>query len=172
MTLSVLSKEISSLVESNDDDAAKMTKGQKIKYLWKEDTMNFLLQQLRGQSLALSFLLKALDSSSIDQILTIVQSGQPTFQKVRDGAESIRKARPKERYAESIMDMSFDDTQTLYSLNMSDAVDEQEVSDPEPTKSESSMLVGSSTPVDTSNNRLSDIKPSYDAEFNQSYVPA
>jgi hypothetical protein len=173
LTMSVLNKEVDSLVENIDDDAAKMTKGKRIKYLWKEETMNDLLQQLRGQSSALSLLLKAIDSSSIDQILTIVQSGQPTFQKVRDGAESIRLAHPRENYAESIMDLTFDDTQTLYSLDIPDSVVHHAASDSVAEKFEPKAFDGKSGPPDqpyVGNNLPIDLKPSYHAEPNQSYV--
>ena len=84
--------------------------------------MTELLQQLRGQTSALTLLLKALDSSSIDQILQIVQAGQPTFQRVRIGAASIRHAHPEEKYAESVLDLDlFDsaDSSTLYSTDTS-----------------------------------------------------
>ncbi|OAP58341.1 hypothetical protein AYL99_07431 [Fonsecaea erecta] len=123
LTLSVLSKEIENLTTADSgnnnplDKAARLARGKKIKYVWKEDTMNELLEQLRGQSAALNLLLRALDSSSIDQILSILRSGQDTFHQVQRGAASIRQTHPQEHYAESILDMKFDDTQTLYSLD-------------------------------------------------------
>ena len=120
LTMSVLSKELDSLVDSVNSDRAKMAKGKKVKYVWKEEPMIELLQQLRGQSSALSLLLKALDSSSIDQILKIIQLGQPTFQKVRKGAESIRSKNPREKYAKSVIGMTFDDSKTLCSLELSE----------------------------------------------------
>jgi hypothetical protein len=121
LTFSVLSQEIDALAAGVDDSNAKMTKGKRVKYLWKEEPMNELLQQLRGQSSALTLLLKAFDSTSIDQILRIVQSGQQTFNQVKKGAASIRSAHPQEKYAESILDMAFDDTKTIYSITAPDA---------------------------------------------------
>lgn len=118
LTLSVLSKEIENLTDTHGDSTTKMKKGKKLKYLWNEESMNELLQQLRGQSLALNLLLKALDSSSIEQILNIVQEAQPTLRQVRDGADSVRRCHPDELYAESITDMNFDDTQTIYSIEL------------------------------------------------------
>lgn len=84
LTLSVLEKEINRLTDGADDAALKMGKAERAKYVWKEESMNELLQQLRGQSSALTLLLKALDSTSIEQILSIVESGQPTFYKVHE----------------------------------------------------------------------------------------
>jgi hypothetical protein len=92
--------------------------------------MNELLQRLRGQSSALTLLLKAFDSSSIAQILEIVQSGQQTFQTVRKGTASIRSSHPPENYAESILDLSFDDTKTIYSVEHPEVVEPPETNDP------------------------------------------
>ncbi|OQV00740.1 hypothetical protein CLAIMM_06199 [Cladophialophora immunda] len=136
LTLSVLSKEIEKLAAADGIDidknkpAARLGRGKKIKYLWKEESMNELLQQLRGQSSALNLLLRALDSSSIDQILSILRSGQDTFHQVQRGAASIRQAHPQEHYAESILDMKFDDTQTIYSLDDYKALHDRDVPDP------------------------------------------
>lgn len=162
---SILSKEVDSLVENFDDNVAQTTKGKRVRYLWKEEGMNELLQQLRGQSSALSLLLKALDSSSIEQILNIVQSGQPTFQKVRDGAESIRVAHPQERYAESILDLKLDDTQTLYSLDTS----HDEGIDSVATKLESSTLGGRSIPLHIGDTLPDKRTSGYNAEQKQRY---
>ncbi|KAH7345830.1 beta-lactamase/transpeptidase-like protein [Pyrenochaeta sp. MPI-SDFR-AT-0127] len=169
LTLSVLNKEIGNLVESIDDNAAKMTKGKRLKYLWKEESMNELLQQLRGQSSALSLLLKALDSSSIEQILTIVQSGQPTFQKVRNGAESIRRMNPQEHYAESVMDMTFDDTKTIYSLETSWPTDYDEPIDSISTKLEQSTLAAKPTSLTVGDALPDGWKTGYSAEYDQWY---
>jgi hypothetical protein len=92
--------------------------------------MNELLQQLRGQSSALTLLLKAFDSFSIAQILKIVQSGRHTFQTVRKGAVSIQSSHPQEKYAESILDMSLDDTKTIYSVELPEVVEPLETNDP------------------------------------------
>jgi len=124
LTLSVLEKEVTKLIENAVEVASRMGKSDRAKYVWKEGSMNELLQQLRGQSSALTFLLKALDSVSIEQILRAVQEGQPIFEKVRGGAASIREAYPTEEYAESILDTYFDDNKTIYSLksNAADGV--------------------------------------------------
>jgi hypothetical protein len=106
LTLSALSKEIEVLQNAD-------TKKKKAKYVWKEQTINELLQQLRGQTSALNLLLQAFDSSSTEHV---VRSGEKKFQGVKKGSESVRKAYPNEKYAESILSMSFDDTRTLYSL--------------------------------------------------------
>jgi hypothetical protein len=45
-----------------------------------------------------------------------VRSGEKRFQNIKKGYESVREAHPNEKYAESILNMSFDDTKTLYSL--------------------------------------------------------
>lgn len=128
LTLSILGKEIDNLLQSIQDSEAKMSKSKKIRYLWKEESMAELLQQLRGQSSALTLLLKALDMSSIEQILKIVQSGRQTFNEVREGSESIRRTHPEEDYAESILNMTFDDTATIYSVDTPQSrIDEQPI---------------------------------------------
>ena len=122
LTLSILEKEISKLTNVIGASTSAMGKSDRVKYVWKEESMTELLQQLRGQTSALTLLLKALDSSSIDQILQIVQAGQPTFQRVQIGAASIRHAHPEEKYVESVLDLDlFDsaDSSTLYSTDTS-----------------------------------------------------
>lgn len=172
LTLSVLSKEIDNLVESVNDNAAKMSKGKKIKYVWKEESMDELLQQLRGQSSALSLLLKALDSSSIEQILTIVQSGQRTFQKVRSGAESIRRTNPQEHYAESVIEMTFDDTKTIYSLETSSSTASDELIDSLATQLESTTLAAKPASLSVGDILPDGWKTGYSAEYGQWYVLA
>ena len=134
--------------------------------------MNELLQQLRGQSSALSLLLKALDSSSIEQILTIVQSGQPTFQKVRNGAESIRRMNPQEHYAESVMNMTFDDTKTIYSLEPSGSTGYDEPINSMSTQLEQTTLAAKPTSLLVGDVLPNGWKTGYSAEYNQWYVPA
>lgn len=172
LTLSVLSKEIDNLVESINDSDAKMSKGKKAKYLWKGESMDALLQQLRGQSSALTLLLKALDSTSIEQILAIVQSGQPTFQKVRSGAESIRKTHPQEHYAESILNMTFDDTKTIYSLKSPSSTAYDEPIDSISTQLKATTLAAKPTPLPTGDVLPDGWKTGYSAEYDQWYAPA
>lgn len=60
MTLSVLTEDVGRIVR--DIDLAKtLGRKQKAEYVWKQDKMASLMQQLRGQSMALSLLLKAMD---------------------------------------------------------------------------------------------------------------
>jgi hypothetical protein len=114
LTLSVLTKGT-----SGEDVAVKKTK--KAQYVWNEASMNELLQQLRGQSSALAFLLEALNTSSIGRILAILESGQSNFRKVAEDAASIRAANPEQQYAESICDLPLceemnDDSRSIYTL--------------------------------------------------------
>lgn len=170
LTMSVLSKEIDSLVESISDNTAAMSKGKRLKYIWKAESMDELLQQLRGQSSALSLLLKALDSSSIDQILAIVQSGKPTFQKVRSGAESIRRTHPEEHYAESIMDMSIDDNRTIYSLEISESTIEKGPVDSMASQLESTTLAPTTSSSLSGDGLPDGWKTGYSAKYDQWYV--
>jgi hypothetical protein len=172
LTLSVLSKEIDNLVESINDSDAKMSKGKKVKYLWKGESMDALLQQLRGQSSALTLLLKALDSTSIEQILAIVQSGQPTFQRVRSEAESIRRTHPQEHYAESILNMTFDDTKTIYSLGSPSSTAYDEPIDSISTQLKATTLAAKPTSLPTGDVLPDGWKTGYSAEYDQWYVPA
>ena len=117
LVLSVLTKEIDNLTAGNASDDTTIKKSKRIRYLWNEGTMKDLLDQLRGQSAALEFLLKALDSSSIDMILSILESGRLTFKKVEDDATSIRTAHPERKYAGSIVHLHLnDDTKSIYTL--------------------------------------------------------
>jgi hypothetical protein len=60
MTLSVLTEEVEALVKGAELSQTLKWK-KRAKFVWKEDTMISILQQLRGQSMALSLLLKAMD---------------------------------------------------------------------------------------------------------------
>jgi hypothetical protein len=60
MILSVLTKEVGKIV-SDIEITQTLKRKQKAKYLWQEDRMSTLIQQLRGQSLALGLLFKAMD---------------------------------------------------------------------------------------------------------------
>lgn len=113
LALSVLSEEISGLVKNTNDGAVQMLKKQKLKYLWKDESMNEVLQRLRSQTSALSLLLKALYSASVEQILAIVQAGRGAIEKVRSDVASARQKHPSENYAQSILDVEFDDTKTI-----------------------------------------------------------
>jgi len=175
LTLSILNKETDNLLENIKNGETNMSKSKKIKYLWKEESMDELLQQLRGQSSALTLLLKALDMSSIEQILSIVQSGQQTFQEVRKGSESIRRTHPEEDYAESILNMSFDDTETIYSFETSDSRIYEQPIDAITTQLESTTLTAEPV-IPKSNSSLPDKdlpqgwKTAYSAQYDQWYV--
>lgn len=152
LTLSVLTKEIGGLTDGVEDlgkEQLGMGKGKRAKYVWKEESMNELLLQLRGQSSALMLLLKAFDSSSIEQILRVVQSGQQTFQKVKRGAESIRSEYPEEKYAESILDIAFDDTKTIYSIDPTEDSEPEIVVSKSPDPVSTSQLPTLSLPFET-----------------------
>ncbi len=60
MTLSILTDEVGKLV-GEIEISQTLKRSHRAKYIWKEATMSSLMQQLRGQSLALSLLLKAMD---------------------------------------------------------------------------------------------------------------
>lgn len=121
LTLSILTKEIDNLTKGTSGEDMAVNKTKQARYVWNEASMNELLQQLRGQSSALAFLLEALNASSIGRILTILESGKPTFQKVEEDSASIRAANPGERYAESIRDLPLpedadDDSRSIHTL--------------------------------------------------------
>ena len=59
ITLFVLTEEVGK-VARHIEIAQTLERKQKVKYIWKQDTVSSLVQQLRGQSVALS-LLKAMD---------------------------------------------------------------------------------------------------------------
>lgn len=65
MTIEVLTSEVNPMVGEGQLQStlnpAKGKKKAKAKYVWREESMNGLLQQLRGQSMALGLLLKAVD---------------------------------------------------------------------------------------------------------------
>ena len=137
--------------------------------------MGELLQQLRGQSSALTLLLKALDMSSIEQILNTVQSGRQTFQEVRKGSESIRRTHPEEDYAESILNMGFDDTATIYSVDTPQPKTYEQPIDDITTHLESTILVAESvTPKSSSTLSEQDLpqgwKIAYSAQYDQWYA--
>jgi hypothetical protein len=60
MTLEVLNQEVEKLVKGAELSHTLRNRD-KARYVWKEDIMAGLLQQLRGQSMALGLLLKAID---------------------------------------------------------------------------------------------------------------
>src|SRR5271156_381289 len=121
LTFSILSRDIDNLTKGSYGEDVAVKKMKRARYVWSEASMNDLLLQLRAQSSAIALLLEALNASSIDRILAILESGQPTFRKVAEDAASIRSANPEERYAESICDLPLsndadDDSRSIYTL--------------------------------------------------------
>jgi hypothetical protein len=121
LTLSILSREIDNLTKGSYGEGVAVKKMKRARYVWSEASMNDLLLQLRAQSSAIALLLEALNNSSIDRILAILESGQPTFRRVAEDAASIRSANPEERYAESICDLPLSndadgDSRSIYTL--------------------------------------------------------
>ncbi|KAH0536008.1 hypothetical protein FGG08_007091 [Glutinoglossum americanum] len=126
MTLSILTEEIERLVQGIELSETLKRKD-KAKYVWKEDVMLSLVQQLRGQSMALGLLLKAMDNASVDRILAIVESGRKYFDTIENDTASIRETHRSKRFPTSISELSTKETESLYDLLEGDPLDSSDL---------------------------------------------
>jgi CubicO group peptidase (beta-lactamase class C family) len=116
LTLSILNKKIEGLRGSSSHEDIALEKREKDSYIWNEDMITQLLQQLQGQSSAVALLLKALDCWSLERMSTMVESGQQILRKIQEDIASTNAAYPDERFARSLQDVSRHEGKAIYSL--------------------------------------------------------
>ncbi|KAF2145327.1 uncharacterized protein K452DRAFT_355813 [Aplosporella prunicola CBS 121167] len=80
----------------------------KARFVWKEDVMKELLQQLRGQQAALNLLIQALQTTSLPDLRKLMQDNTGMLARVTTRSNSLRASHPNIHVPQSIF--SKDDT--------------------------------------------------------------
>lgn len=109
VTFSCLEREVGKITAacppgSSATMVAEPSMKMKLKLLFNEDTMKELLQHIRGQQSALTFLLQLLQMQSLTELVTMLRKDQGVFRKVADDVSTLREAYPEVHVAESIFE--------------------------------------------------------------------
>lgn len=74
----------------------------KVKIVWKEDTMKELLQQLRGQQTALLLLIQGLQMESLSDIKCLLKDNSAMLKQIATRSRSLRAYHPRVKVPDSI----------------------------------------------------------------------
>jgi hypothetical protein len=95
-----LEEEVQELAAKAEDD--HLTRKDRAKFLWKEDTFKELLTQIRGQQSALSLLIQGLQMESIADIQKLVRENSDTLDQVVKRSRTLRQAHPRVKVPDSL----------------------------------------------------------------------
>ncbi|KAJ9668276.1 hypothetical protein H2201_001706 [Coniosporium apollinis] len=122
MVFSVLQDEVQSLTSSSKSASKDIGWSIKAKYLWKEETMKDLLQQLRGQQTALTLLIQALQMEKLSDIRQLLQNNNTVLEQVVRRTLTLRRTHPRVKVPQSIkappsiFDAGTDDVESILSV--------------------------------------------------------
>ncbi|EON63495.1 hypothetical protein W97_02723 [Coniosporium apollinis CBS 100218] len=122
MVFSVLQDEVQSLTSSSKSASKDIGWSIKAKYLWKEESMKDLLQQLRGQQTALTLLIQALQMEKLSDIRQLLQNNNTVLEQVVRRTLTLRRTHPRVRVPQSIkapqsiFDAGTDDAESILNV--------------------------------------------------------